>query len=105
YGRVWDLGCYPRWQVVQDPPPARDYFSPGPAFQVFGVHPIFCVCHGAQYGSMLVVKNVHDKDGVEFVGPSRVHGPASRAIPVFAVRAVDDVLQGAMVDARWYAYC
>jgi len=105
YDRCAHLCCYPGWQVVQNPPPARDYLSSAPTYQVFGIDPIYCLCHGSQYDPMLLVKNLNDKNGVEFVGPSRVHGPASRAIPVFAVRAVDDVLQGAMVDARWYAYC
>ena len=105
YDRCAHLCCQPGWQVVQNPPPLRDYVSPAPTYQVFGLDPIYCICHGSQYDPMLLVKNINDKNGVEFVGPSRVYGPASRAIPVFAVRAVDDVLQGAMVDHRWYEYC
>jgi len=105
YDRCAHLCCYPGWQVVQNPPPGRDYVSAAPTYQVFGLDPIYCLCHGSQYDPMLLVKNVNEKNGVEFVGPSRVHGPASRAIPVFAVRAVNDVLEGSMVDARWYVYC
>jgi len=105
YDRCAHLCCYPGWQVVQNPPPSRDYVSPAPTYQVYGLDPIYCVCHGSQYDPMLLVKDINTTNGLEFVGPSRVHGPASRAIPVFAVRAVDDVLQGAMVDARWYVYC
>jgi len=105
YDRCAHLCCYPGWQVVQNPPPARDYTSPAPTYQVFGLDPIYCICHGSQYDPMLLVKNINERNGVEFVGPSRVHGPAGRAIPVFAVRAVDDVLHAAMVAPRWYEYC
>ena len=105
YDRCAHLCCFPGWQVDQNPPPDRDYVSPAPTYQVFGLDPIYCVCHGSQYDPLLLVKNINSKNGVEYVGPSRVHGPSPRAIPAIAVRAVDDVLEGGMVDPRWYEYC
>src|SRR5207249_4330136 len=39
YDRCAHLCCYPGWQVVQNPPPARDYLSPAPTYQVFGIDP------------------------------------------------------------------
>ena len=105
YDRCAHLCCYPGWQVVQIPPPSRDYVGPAPTYQVYGLDPIYCVCHGSQYDPMLLVKSTNANNGVNFVGPSRVHGPATRAIPILAVRAVDDALQAALVDPAWYRYC
>lgn len=105
YDRCAHLCCYPGWQVVQDTPPGRDYLSDAPTYRVYGLDPIYCVCHGSQYDPMLLVKAVNPRNGVTYVGPSRVHGPSSRAIPIVPLKAVDDVLFGNTSDRRWYEYC
>jgi len=105
YDRCAHLCCYPGWQVVQDPPPGRDYTGPVPTFEIFGLDPIYCVCHGSQYDPLVLVRNVNPRNGVEYVGPARVHGPSTRAIPVVPVRTDGDVLIGGMPDPRWYDYC
>lgn len=105
YDRCGHLCCYPGWQVVQDPPPSRDYVSDAPTYRVYGLDPIYCVCHGSQYDPMVLVTDVNPRNGVTYVGPSRVHGPSSRAIPIIPLKAVDDILVGGMPDPRWYQYC
>jgi len=105
YDRCAHLCCVPGWQVVQNPPPGRDYVSSAPTFSVYGLDPIYCVCHGSQYDPMVLLKSTNPMNGVTYVGPSRVHGPSSRAIPVIPVKAVDDELVGGMPDPRWYEYC
>ena len=105
YDRCAHLCCFPGWQVITNPPPARDYTSDTPTYRVYGLDPIYCVCHGSQYDPMVLLKDVNPRNGVTYVGPSRVHGPSSRAIPVIAVKAINDVLVGGMADPRWYEYC
>jgi Rieske Fe-S protein len=105
YDRCAHLCCYPGWQVVQDPPPSRDYVSDAPTYRVYGLDPIYCVCHGSQYDPMVLVAEVNPTNGVRYVGPSRVHGPSSRAIPIIPLRVEDDVLLGGMPDPGWYQYC
>lgn len=105
YDRCAHLCCFPGWQVIQEPPPSREYVFPTPTYEVFGLDPIYCVCHGSQYDPLALVKDVNPENGVEYVGPRRVHGPSTRAIPVVPVRAEEGVLVGAMPDPRWYEYC
>jgi len=105
YDRCAHLCCFPGWQVVVNPPPPRDYTGPVPTYEIFGLDPIHCICHGSQYEPLRLVKSVNDRNGVEYVGPARVHGPSTRAIPVVPVRAEEDVLFGGMPDPRWYDYC
>ena len=105
YDRCAHLCCYPGWQVVTNPPPGRDYVSDAPTYRIYGLDPIYCICHGSQYDPMILLKNENPISHVTYVGPSRVHGPASRAIPVIPVKAVDDVLVGGMPDPGWYEYC
>jgi len=99
--------CTPGWHVVTDPPPGRDYLAgePPPTWAKYGVDPIYCICHGSQYEPMQLVVNVNDKERVRYVGARHVHGPATRALPIIPVRAVNDVLVGGMPDSRWYVYC
>jgi hypothetical protein len=54
---------------------------------------------------MVLAKDVNPVNGATYVGARMVHGPAQRAIPVVALKAVDDVLHGLAPDAKWYAYC
>ena len=105
YDRCAHLCCYPGWQVVQNPPPARDYVSDAPTYRVYGLDPIYCVCHGSQYDPMVLVADTNPRNGVRYVGPVRVHGPSSRAIPIIPLRVADDVLLGGMPDPGWYQYC
>lgn len=105
YDRCAHLCCVPGWQVVQDPPPARDYLSDAPTYRVYGLDPVYCVCHGSQFDPMVLVTDVNPRNGVTYVGPSRVHGPSSRSIPIVPVDAVGDVLIGGMPDPSWYDYC
>ena len=102
------LCCYPGWHVVTDPPPPRDYATYGvdpPTYTQFGQDPIYCACHASQYDPMVLVVNVNGKNGAQYVGAVRVHGPAPRALPVVPVKAVGDTLIGGMPDPRWYEYC
>ena len=106
YDRCAHLCCFPGWQVGGDPPPYHGgYVGPTPTWEVYGLDPIYCVCHGSQYEPMIIARDVNPLSGVEYVGASRVFGPSTRAIPVVPVKAVDDVLIGGMLDARWYQYC
>lgn len=102
YDRCSHLGCFPGWQMVQNPPPSRDYVSDAPTYQIYGVDPVYCVCHGSQFDPMILASDVNPENGVSYVGPSRVHGPASRTIPIVPLKAVDDILVGGMPDPRWY---
>ncbi len=105
YDRCVHLCCYPGWQVVTNPPPGRDYAVPCPTYQVYGLDPIYCICHGSQYDPLVLTTSVNPNNNVTYVGAERVHGPAGRSVPVVAVAVKDDVLYGGMIDARWYEYC
>ncbi len=105
YDRCVHLCCYPGWQVVTNPPPGRDYAVPCPTYQVYGLDPIYCICHGSQYDPLVLTTSVNPSNNVTYVGAERVHGPAGRCIPVVAVAVKEDVLYGGMIDARWYEYC
>ncbi len=108
FDRCVHLCCYPGWQVVDNPPPGRDYSAYGaspPTYVQFGKDPVYCVCHGSQYDPMLLVVNVNDKNGARYVGAERVHGPAPRALPVIPVKAQGLNLVGGMADPAWYIYC
>ena len=105
YDRCAHMCCYPGWQIIQDPPPSRDYLSDAPTYRVYGLDPIYCVCHGSQYDPMRLVKDENSTSHIPYAGPARVYGPSSRAIPLIPVKAVDDVLVGGMPDPRWYLYC
>ena len=93
--------------VVSEPPPSRDYATftstPPPTYTVYGLDPIYCVCHGAQWGPRILEEGVHPT--ARYFGALFVHGPAWGPLPVVAVRARADVLEGGMIDPRWYAYC
>jgi hypothetical protein len=54
---------------------------------------------------MVLRRSTNSMNGVTYVGPSRVHGPSSRAIPAILLTAVDDELVGGMPAPRWYEYC
>lgn len=105
YDRCAHLCCYPGWHVITNPPPSRDYVAACPTYQVYSQDPVYCICHGSQYDPMVLVKDVNPVNGISYVGAARVHTPAPRAIPIVALRAIDDVLYGFEVDARWYEYC
>lgn len=105
YDRCVHLCCFPGWQVVTNPPPARDYVAPCPTYQVYGIDPVYCICHGSQYDPLVLTSSVNPNNHVAYVGAERVHGPAGRSVPVVAVAVKDDVLYGGMVDPRWYEYC
>jgi Rieske Fe-S protein len=112
FQRCTHLCCYAGWHVVSDPPPSRDYSTyvsnppeDVPSYYVYGQDPIYCVCHGAQWEPMALVHGTHPVGGVDYVGARFIHGPGWGPLPVVAVRARDDVLEGTMIDPRWYAYC
>ncbi len=104
------LCCNPGWHVVSNPPPDRSYsqYTGGaivPTYDIFGVDPVYCICHGSQYEPMVLVVNTNPKNGALYVGAWRVHGPAPRALPVIPVKAQGQNLVGGMVDPAWYMYC
>jgi len=110
FDRCVHLCCYPGWHVVNNPPPFRDYasYTGGaivPTYNVFGVDPVYCICHGSQYEPMVLVVNTNNKNGAQYVGAWRVHGPAPRALPVIPVKATGLNLVGGMADPAWYVYC
>jgi Rieske Fe-S protein len=104
YDRCAHLCCYPGWHVYTSGFD-RNYVAPCPTYQVYGQDPVVCICHGSQYDPMVLVQDVNPVNGVTYVGAQRVHEPAPRAIPVVALKAVDDVLYGLQADPRWYVYC
>lgn len=99
------LCCYPGWHVVTNPPPGRDYAVSPPTYDVYNQDPIYCICHGTQYDPLVLVADTNPHNGVLFPGMELVHTPGTFAMPLIPLRAVDDVLEGGMVDARWYVYC
>lgn len=103
--RCTHLCCYPGWHVVTNPPPGRDYSISPPTWDVYGQDPIYCICHGTQYDPLLLTASTNPHNGVLFPGLELVHSPGTFAMPLVPVRAVDDALEGGMVDPRWYAYC
>lgn len=103
--RCTHLCCIPGWHVVTNPPPERDYSVPPPTWDVYSEDPIYCICHGAQYDPLVLVTDTNPHNGVLYPGLQVVHGPAAVAMPLVPLRAVDDVLEGDLVDVNWYAYC
>jgi len=105
FDRCTHLCAYSSWHVETDPGPSRDYTAPTPTFEVFGQDPVYCLAHGAQFDPLLLVHDVNNRNLVDYVGAAVVHDPATRALPVIPVKAVDDVLVGGMGDPGWYEYC
>lgn len=105
FDRCVHLCCYPGWHVVTDPPPDRNYVATSPTYGQFGLDPIYCVCHGSQYDPMVLVADVNPKTRAPYVGGLRVHGPATRALPVIPVREQAGALVGGMPNPAWYVYC
>jgi Rieske Fe-S protein len=111
FQRCTHLCCSASWHVVLEPPPARDYevyvTNPQenvPTYYVYGQDPIYCICHGAQWEPMALVDGTHPT-GPSYIGARLVHGPGWGPLPVVVVRARDDVLEGGMIDPRWYSFC
>lgn len=105
FDRCTHLCCYPGWHVVTNPPPGRDYSVPPPTWDVYGQDPVYCICHGTQYDPLLLTASTNPHNGVLFPGLELVHTPGAFAMPLVPLRAVSDVLEGGMVDPRWYVYC
>jgi hypothetical protein len=72
---------------------------------VYRQDPIYCICHGTQYDPLVVVADTNPHNNVVFPGLRLVHTPGTFAMPLLPVRAVNDTLEGVMVDPRWYVYC
>ncbi len=105
FDRCTHLCCYPGWHVVTNPPPGRDYLVPPPTYDVYAQDPVYCICHGTQYDPLLLLADTNPNNGVLFPGMQLVHGPGTFAMPLVPLRAHGDVLEGGMVDPRWYVYC
>ena len=105
FSRCTHLCCYPGWHVVTNPPPGRDYLVPPPTYDVYSQDPVYCICHGAQYDPLLLVADTNPRNGVRFAGMQIVHSPGAFALPLIPLRTTGDVLEGSMVDPRWYVYC
>ncbi len=105
YDRCVHLCCYPGWHVVTNPPPGRDYLIPPPTYDVYHEDPIYCICHGSQYDPLLLTVNFNPHSNVNYIGATRVHGPAPRALVVIPVKESGGALVGGMPDPRWYVYC
>lgn len=105
FDRCVHLCCYPGWQTVKDPPPEYRFLAPAPTYEVYGLDPVYCVCHGSQYEPMTLVKHINEANGVEYVGARHVHGPAHRALPVVPLKSEGGTLVGGMPDPGWYVYC
>jgi Rieske Fe-S protein len=103
--RCAHLCCKVTWHDATIHPGARDYLSNTPTWELFGQDPIYCQCHSSQYDPMVLVRGTHPGGTTEYVGAQRVHGPATRPIPVVPLRVDSDTLVGVMVDSRWYEYC
>lgn len=88
--------CFAGWHVVTEPPPSRDYAAftstPPPTYMVYGLDPIYCVCHGAQWDPMILEAGVHPS-GARYIGALFVHGPAWGPLPVVAVRVAPTSLR------------
>jgi Rieske Fe-S protein len=106
FDRCVHLCCYPGWHVVTNPPPDySNYVVSPPTHEVYGLDPIYCICHGSQYDPLLLTIDTNPKNSVRYVGAGRVHGPASRALPLVPVKEQGGSLLGTMPDSRWYIYC
>lgn len=108
FDRCTHLCCFPGWHVVTNPPVPHDYSSYGtspPTYDVYGLDPIYCICHDAQYDPLVLVADTNPHNGVRFPGLQIVHPPGTFAMPLVPLRAVNDVLEGGLFDPRWYVYC
>ncbi len=105
YDRCVHLCCYPGWHVVTNPPPGRDYVVPPPTYDVYHEDPIYCICHGSQYDPLLLRIDFNPHSNVNYIGATRVHGPAPRALVVIPVKAQGGELVGGMPNPAWYVYC
>ncbi len=90
--------------VVTDPPPGRDYIASCPTYEVFGVDPIYDVCHGGQWDPLILEWGVNPAS-VRYVGARMVRGPGFGPLPSLLVRTNRDVLYGGALDMSWYYYC
>ncbi len=110
YDRCVHLCCYPGWHVVTNPPPQRNYVVPSPTYLDYSkpgqpMDPIYCICHGSQYDPLLLTINFNPHSNVNYIGATRVHGPAPRALVVIPVKAQGGTLVGGMPNPAWYVYC
>lgn len=105
YDRCVHLCCYPGWHVVTNPPPGRDYVVQPPTYTIYHEDPIYCICHGSQYDPLLLTVNFNPHSNVNYIGATRVHGPAPRALVVIPVKVVAGALVGGMPNPAWYVYC
>ncbi len=110
YDRCVHLCCYPGWHVVTNPPPGRDYIITPPTWKYYSTatqinDPIYCICHGSQYDPLLLTINFNPHSNVNYIGATRVHGPAPRALVVIPVKAQGGALIGGMPNPAWYVYC
>ena len=103
--RSTHLCCYPGWHVVTDPPPGRDYIAASPTYQVYGLDPIYDVCHGGQWDPMALELAVNPRINETYVGARMVRGPGFGPLPVIPVRAIEDQLAGILAYPDWYTYC
>lgn len=105
FDRCVHLCCSPGWHVVTNPPPDRGYVQSPPTWSVYGLDPVYCVCHGSQYDPLLLTTEINPQNNTPYPGATYVHGPATRALPLIPVRSEGGTLVGGMADPRWYVYC
>lgn len=105
YDRCSCIGGHPGWRDVSYPPPGQDDTVPPSTWDVYGEDPIYRICHGAPYDSLLFAAGTNAQNGVLLPGMQIVHGPGTFARPLIPVRKVGAVLEGSMIDPQWDVHC
>ncbi len=110
YNRCTHLCCRTSWHRYPVPAGLLGDIDPGPTWDVYGLDPIWCLCHDAMFDPMVLEWGGHPtanpRRPTGYVGARVVHGPAKTPLPVVPLHVENDVLIGVMADPDWYeAYC
>ncbi len=110
YDRCVHLCCFPGWHFFPVPSSFRDWEPRPRTFELAQQDPIWCQCHNSQYDPVTLKKDVHP-NGVPYIGATKVHGPAPRALPAIPIKRNGLFIEGIYDPAEgghpeWYsAYC
>lgn len=110
YDRCVHLCCFPGWHFLKVPDSFHDWDPRPRTYDIAGEDPVWCQCHNSQYDPATLKDDVHP-NGVRYIGATKVHGPAPRALPAIPIRRTGLFIEGLYDPAdgghpEWYsAYC